>query len=119
MGAGNVGGILSVDISDWDTNGEYAAKGKIARHCTRDEVAADRRSAHPAHHDLGRFAPVPRQRCPLGVLPGVSNLLRQREDTRKHARVVDRRELAWMVQVSQGLSHAPPARASIAPRRLS
>ena len=41
MGAGSVGGILSVDISDWDTKGEYAANGKIARDCSRDEVAAE------------------------------------------------------------------------------
>ena len=41
MGDGNVGGILSVDISDWDTEGEYSAQGKIARECTREEVAAE------------------------------------------------------------------------------
>src|SRR4051812_26342114 len=41
MGDGNVGGILSVDISDWDSQGEYSAKGKLARECTRDEVAAE------------------------------------------------------------------------------
>ena len=39
MGDGNVGGILSVDISDWDTAGEYSAKGKLARECTREEIA--------------------------------------------------------------------------------
>ena len=39
MGDGDVGGILSVDISDWDTPGEYSAKGKIARECTREEIA--------------------------------------------------------------------------------
>jgi len=41
MGDGNVGGILSVDISDWDAKGQYSAKGKIARECTREEVAAE------------------------------------------------------------------------------
>jgi uncharacterized protein with NAD-binding domain and iron-sulfur cluster len=41
MGDGDVGGILSVDISDWDSKGQYSAKGKIARECTRDEVAAE------------------------------------------------------------------------------
>jgi uncharacterized protein with NAD-binding domain and iron-sulfur cluster len=41
MGDGDVGGILSVDISDWESKGEYAAKGKIARECTREEIAAE------------------------------------------------------------------------------
>ena len=41
MGDGNIGGILSVDISDWESKGEYSAKGKIARECTREEVAAE------------------------------------------------------------------------------
>jgi uncharacterized protein with NAD-binding domain and iron-sulfur cluster len=41
MGDGNVGGILSVDISDWEAKGEYSAKGRIARECTREEVAAE------------------------------------------------------------------------------
>jgi uncharacterized protein with NAD-binding domain and iron-sulfur cluster len=36
-----VGGILSVDISDWDTPGAHAASGKPARRSTRDEVAAE------------------------------------------------------------------------------
>jgi uncharacterized protein with NAD-binding domain and iron-sulfur cluster len=36
-----VGGILSVDISDWDTKGMYAAKGKTARTCSKEEVAAE------------------------------------------------------------------------------
>src|SRR4051794_37318524 len=41
MGDGSVGGILSVDISDWDSEGKYSARGKIARECTREEVAAE------------------------------------------------------------------------------
>jgi len=41
FGDGTVGGILSVDISDWDTPGAYAAQGRAARACTRDEVAAE------------------------------------------------------------------------------
>jgi uncharacterized protein with NAD-binding domain and iron-sulfur cluster len=41
MGDGDIGGILSVDISDWESKGEYSAKGKIARECTREEVAAE------------------------------------------------------------------------------
>jgi uncharacterized protein with NAD-binding domain and iron-sulfur cluster len=41
LGDGSVGGILSVDISDWDTPGEHAARGKPAHRCTRDEVAAE------------------------------------------------------------------------------
>jgi uncharacterized protein with NAD-binding domain and iron-sulfur cluster len=41
LGEGSVGGILSVDISDWDTPGEHAARGKTARGCTQDEVAAE------------------------------------------------------------------------------
>ena len=39
LGDGSVGGILSVDISDWDTPGEHAAAGKPARRCTREQVA--------------------------------------------------------------------------------
>jgi uncharacterized protein with NAD-binding domain and iron-sulfur cluster len=41
LGDGSVGGILSVDISDWDTPGAHAASGKPARASTRDEVAAE------------------------------------------------------------------------------
>jgi uncharacterized protein with NAD-binding domain and iron-sulfur cluster len=41
LGDGSVGGILSVDISDWDTPGEHTARGKPARRCTQDEVAAE------------------------------------------------------------------------------
>jgi uncharacterized protein with NAD-binding domain and iron-sulfur cluster len=41
LGDGSVGGLLSVDISDWCTPGEHAARGKAARRCTRDEVAAE------------------------------------------------------------------------------
>jgi 15-cis-phytoene desaturase len=40
-GNGEVGGILSVDVSDWDTPGIYAAKGKPARECSRQEVAGE------------------------------------------------------------------------------
>ena len=39
LGDGSVGGILSVDISDWDTPGEHTAAGKPARRCTREQVA--------------------------------------------------------------------------------
>ena len=35
-GNGEVGGLLSVNISDWDTPGELT--GKPAKHCTREEV---------------------------------------------------------------------------------
>jgi uncharacterized protein with NAD-binding domain and iron-sulfur cluster len=41
MGDGEVGGILSVDISDWTTEGRYTAKGKSANACTPEEVAAE------------------------------------------------------------------------------
>ena len=41
LGDGGVGGILSVDISDWDTPGAFAANGKPARNCTKEEVAAE------------------------------------------------------------------------------
>ncbi|WP_028066948.1 hydroxysqualene dehydroxylase [Solirubrobacter soli] len=41
MGDGTVGGILSVDISDWFAPGEFSANGKIARDCTRQEVAEE------------------------------------------------------------------------------
>jgi uncharacterized protein with NAD-binding domain and iron-sulfur cluster len=41
LGDGGVGGILSVDISDWDTPGAYTARGKPARACSKEEVAAE------------------------------------------------------------------------------
>jgi uncharacterized protein with NAD-binding domain and iron-sulfur cluster len=37
-GDGTVKGLLSVDISDWDVKG---LNGKEARHCTREEIAAE------------------------------------------------------------------------------
>jgi len=41
LGDGSVKGILSVDISDWETNGCYTARGKPAMDCSKDEVAAE------------------------------------------------------------------------------
>jgi uncharacterized protein with NAD-binding domain and iron-sulfur cluster len=41
MGDGEVGGLLSVDVSDWETPGMFAAKGKIARQCSKDEIAEE------------------------------------------------------------------------------
>jgi uncharacterized protein with NAD-binding domain and iron-sulfur cluster len=41
MGDGEVDGILSVDISDWESPGRFAARGKIAKQCANDEVAAE------------------------------------------------------------------------------
>ncbi|HEX3316459.1 MAG TPA: FAD-dependent oxidoreductase [Solirubrobacteraceae bacterium] len=41
MGDGSVDGILSVDVSDWDTPGRFAAAGKPARQCSREQVAAE------------------------------------------------------------------------------
>ena len=41
FGDGSIGGILSVDISDWQTNGCYSAKGKPADECTKDEIKAE------------------------------------------------------------------------------
>jgi uncharacterized protein with NAD-binding domain and iron-sulfur cluster len=41
LGDGSVQGILSVDISDWDTKGSYEAKGKIAEMCTRAEIGKE------------------------------------------------------------------------------
>ncbi|TMK88556.1 MAG: hypothetical protein E6G57_06215, partial [Actinobacteria bacterium] len=38
---GKVQGILSVDISDWEANGSYAAKGKPAKACSKHEIAAE------------------------------------------------------------------------------
>ncbi|MBV8773627.1 MAG: FAD-dependent oxidoreductase, partial [Deltaproteobacteria bacterium] len=40
-GNGEVGGILSVDVSNWDAPGIYAAKGKPARECSRTEMAEE------------------------------------------------------------------------------
>jgi uncharacterized protein with NAD-binding domain and iron-sulfur cluster len=37
FGDGDVGGLLSVDISEWDTPGKFIPK--IAKECTRDEIA--------------------------------------------------------------------------------
>jgi uncharacterized protein with NAD-binding domain and iron-sulfur cluster len=41
FGDGGVSGILSIDISDWDAPGRFAADGKPARECSKDEVAAE------------------------------------------------------------------------------
>ena len=38
-GAGDVGGLLSVDISDWDTPGVFIPK--IAKECTAEEIAKE------------------------------------------------------------------------------
>ena len=38
-GAGDVGGLISVDISDWDTPGTFVQKP--ARMCTREEIARE------------------------------------------------------------------------------
>ncbi len=39
FGGGKVRGILSVDISDWKAKGQYAAKGKPADVCSKQEIA--------------------------------------------------------------------------------
>jgi hypothetical protein len=58
LGDGRVGGVLSIDISDWDTPGLCfpgpGGKNLDARHCTAEQVATDvwtqlRRSLMPAH----------------------------------------------------------------------
>jgi uncharacterized protein with NAD-binding domain and iron-sulfur cluster len=41
MGDGSVRGVLSVDISDWETVGRYAARGKPAKECPSDVVAEE------------------------------------------------------------------------------
>jgi uncharacterized protein with NAD-binding domain and iron-sulfur cluster len=41
MGDGEVGGLLSIDVSDWETPGAFAAKGKIARQCSKEEIAEE------------------------------------------------------------------------------
>jgi uncharacterized protein with NAD-binding domain and iron-sulfur cluster len=41
LGDGGVGGILSVDISDWEAKGSFTAKGKTARTCSKEEVASE------------------------------------------------------------------------------
>jgi uncharacterized protein with NAD-binding domain and iron-sulfur cluster len=40
LGDGRTGGILSVDVSDWDTPGRYIVD-RPARHCTKEEVASE------------------------------------------------------------------------------
>jgi uncharacterized protein with NAD-binding domain and iron-sulfur cluster len=41
MGDGEVDGILSIDISDWESPGRFAAAGKLARRWSKEEVAAE------------------------------------------------------------------------------
>jgi uncharacterized protein with NAD-binding domain and iron-sulfur cluster len=41
MGDGSVSGILSVDISDWETAGCYAARGRPAKECPSDVIAEE------------------------------------------------------------------------------
>lgn len=41
MGDGQVGGILSVDISDWETAGVHAAAGRMAKECTKQQIAEE------------------------------------------------------------------------------
>jgi uncharacterized protein with NAD-binding domain and iron-sulfur cluster len=41
MGDGEVGGLLSIDVSDWEAPGAFAAKGKIARQCSKEEIAEE------------------------------------------------------------------------------
>jgi uncharacterized protein with NAD-binding domain and iron-sulfur cluster len=41
MGDGEVGGLLSIDVSDWEAPGAFAAKGKIARQCSKDVIAEE------------------------------------------------------------------------------
>jgi uncharacterized protein with NAD-binding domain and iron-sulfur cluster len=41
MGDGEVGGLLSIDVSDWEAPGAFAAKGKIARQCSKKEIAEE------------------------------------------------------------------------------
>jgi uncharacterized protein with NAD-binding domain and iron-sulfur cluster len=41
MGDGEVGGLLSIDVSDWEAPGAFAAKGKIARRCSKEEIAEE------------------------------------------------------------------------------
>jgi uncharacterized protein with NAD-binding domain and iron-sulfur cluster len=41
MGDGSVKGILSVDISEWETAGSYAARGRIAKDCSGAVIAEE------------------------------------------------------------------------------
>ncbi|MBV9417628.1 MAG: FAD-dependent oxidoreductase [Solirubrobacterales bacterium] len=41
LGDGSVKGILSVDISEWETPGNYTARGKPAMDCSKDEIASE------------------------------------------------------------------------------
>jgi len=41
MGDGRAGGLLSVDISDWEVPGQFAASGKVARQCSKEEIAEE------------------------------------------------------------------------------
>ncbi len=48
-GDGSVGGVISVDVSDWNTNGSFV--GKTAKQCTADEVADEvwKQMKHAVH----------------------------------------------------------------------
>ena len=41
FGGGRVKGILSVDISDWTTPGSFAARGKRAEDCSKQQIAEE------------------------------------------------------------------------------
>jgi len=51
LGDGRVGGILSVDISDWDTPG--IVYGKAATNCTADEIKTEAWAQLKAHLNTG------------------------------------------------------------------
>ena len=41
FGEGRIGGVLSVDVSDWDARGAHVAADKPARDCTQQEIAEE------------------------------------------------------------------------------
>ena len=71
MGSGDVGGILSVDVSDWQAPGLLS--GKTAMECTWDEIAAEVLAQLRAHLDKSNPARVSRRQHRLMVpRPGCS-----------------------------------------------
>ena len=67
-GDGEVGGLISVDISDWDTPGKFIAKP--AKQCTREEIAQEvwaQLKAGAQRHGRRRGDPDRRRCCTRGT----------------------------------------------------
>jgi len=74
-GNGNVNGVLSVDISDWDTCGRC---GKPAKACTEEEIRQEVRDQMVRHLPVGSldhtnveltFSSIPQSGSPIRTRP--------------------------------------------------